>query len=770
MTSEDMPRKELSKKLADLHQCIARPPDAGDESQTHEDTHCGMESVFYSLFKHSIDFVHILDTSGTIFQTNPASVVKSGYSEEELIGKNLDDFLSPLSALKFREALPVLTTQKTIRSESEFICKDGSVLNFECSIISIPDKKNETAYFIVFQKDITYRKLTEAKLLENERKYRTIFELSPEAIVLLNSEGTVIEVNGRMFEWLGYKPEEAVGKNLMELPFLPAESKSTVAKNFAIRQQGIGIPIYEIDFVSKNGGKRLGRIFASVIVDAKGKTQFEMVVIYDITEQRMKEATIAEEKNRLSVTLECIADAFLATDIEGNILMFNRQAENITGWRMEEVRGKYMCDVLLFQDQEGKKICENLCPIFKSPFYSSENNPVFVKSYILAKDGRRIPIELSAAPIRDERGKASGLVQLFRDRTKQVELEHMKEEFVAAITHDLKSPLASMMGFAQLMEDPRYGEISEKKLEFLNHIRRSGDFLLDLIKNIVGVHRVETGLLNYIFEDFSFEEFLKDIKETFEPLANGAGIKLDFSCPEGVWIKADRSRIKQVFHNLIDNALRYTPKGGTISIKTAPSADQVEIEVADTGKGIPKSEQDKLFQKFVQVKGERRGTGLGLYIVKNLLQGHGSGITLWSEPGVGTRFSFSLPAGAIPPKITFRPGIILIVGGDAESADLAITVLKDDGHTVEWARGGLEALQKIPSFKPDLTIVHHLLPDLTVEEFLYALKSNPYAEKIITGILSPVSLPELKGQFDFYIPMPLDLNSLHGAVQKALAR
>jgi len=227
----------------------------------------------------------------------------------------------------------------------------------------------------------------------------------------------------------------------------------------------------------------------------------------------------------------------------------------------------------------------------------------------------------------------------------ELKLKKAREEFVAILTHDLKSPLSSIMAYSQLVADLRHGEISVKKQEFMQIIQRSCEIMLLMINNIVSASKLEEGRMDYNHEDFSLSELFTELTNTFIPLAEAGSISLELSCPPDVYAKGDRTKLRQVFYNLISNALRYTPDGGRIYAAAFPQEARISIEVSDTGRGIPENMLKAVFQKFVQAKGDRIGSGLGLYIVKSFLEGHGSGITVESSPDNGTRFLFTIPAG-----------------------------------------------------------------------------------------------------------------------------
>lgn len=230
-------------------------------------------------------------------------------------------------------------------------------------------------------------------------------------------------------------------------------------------------------------------------------------------------------------------------------------------------------------------------------------------------------------------------------QTLQNEMSRLREEFLAILIHDLKAPLTSILGISEFMIDLPENITQADGLNYLRDICRSGKFMLNIINNIIEVPTIEAGQLAFNFENFRLDTILKELDYTFKPLTDKLKIKLKFTCPENTWVYADINKIKEVFHNLLSNASKHTPPGGKISVCAEPKGEKIFITVADTGSGIPESEQDKIFQKFSRVKGERHGTGLGLYIVKNFLAGHNTDITFLSEPLLGTSFFFDLKKG-----------------------------------------------------------------------------------------------------------------------------
>lgn len=227
------------------------------------------------------------------------------------------------------------------------------------------------------------------------------------------------------------------------------------------------------------------------------------------------------------------------------------------------------------------------------------------------------------------------------------EKEAMKDEFLATIAHDLKNPITSILGYIYILSIADSGKVSSERIrEGTKIMKMSCNIMLDLIDNMIDSYRAEAGQLQLNFEDFSLNDLINEIRTTYDPEAQIHDISLRFSIPEGLSVRADRRMIRRVFYNLISNAFRYTPEKGSITISVVSGNERVEIEVKDTGSGISEADREKVFQKFSQEKGKRRGSsGLGLYLVKTLLKEHGSDIRLESEVNKGTSLFFSLPVG-----------------------------------------------------------------------------------------------------------------------------
>jgi len=230
------------------------------------------------------------------------------------------------------------------------------------------------------------------------------------------------------------------------------------------------------------------------------------------------------------------------------------------------------------------------------------------------------------------------------------ELEDLRSTFTSMLVHDLRAPLAVIKGYVDLLEVRSAGPLSDKQARYLKATREASERMMRLIGDILDLSKLEAGKLSIERQPVDVAQFVAEMAERFQPLAAQRAIHLEVRVPNGLRpVPADARRIEQVLMNLLSNALKFTPKGGAITLDVVDRKDHVDIAVADTGPGIPQEELPLLFEKFGQTSSAKSaagpGTGLGLVICRHLVEAHGGRIWVESEVGKGSRFVFSLPGG-----------------------------------------------------------------------------------------------------------------------------
>jgi signal transduction histidine kinase len=234
-------------------------------------------------------------------------------------------------------------------------------------------------------------------------------------------------------------------------------------------------------------------------------------------------------------------------------------------------------------------------------------------------------------------------------KTKELEIANKtKSEFLATMSHELRTPLNSIIGFSEILHDEIFGPLNEKQLRYSNNILTSGKHLLNLINDILDLSKIEAGKMELIYEDFLILSAINEVKILFTSIISKNNITINIVVDEKVsTIQADIRKFKQILSNLISNAIKFSPKGGTVTIEAKRVDNHVRISVTDTGIGISDEDQKKLFKSFVQIDSSNSrqfaGTGLGLALVKQFVEMHGGKVWVESEPDKGSTFIVTLP-------------------------------------------------------------------------------------------------------------------------------
>lgn len=250
-------------------------------------------------------------------------------------------------------------------------------------------------------------------------------------------------------------------------------------------------------------------------------------------------------------------------------------------------------------------------------------------------------------PVKDDEGKISGLVAMFTNATDRVQLQQQREDFVATLTHDLKTPVSATNRAVRFMLDGDFGAITDDQREVLETILQSNTTLYSLVQTLLDVYRFDSGVKELNKTKCNLSATITQLVTEIMPLAEDKGVELRATVPSSDReVFCDEEELRRVVQNLVDNSLKFTPTGGSIIVRMTQTAEQTEVCVEDTGKGIPAENMPKLFQRFWQAGSTGRyyaSTGLGLYLCRRILEAHGGKIWCTSTPGEGSKFTFSLP-------------------------------------------------------------------------------------------------------------------------------
>lgn len=351
---------------------------------------------------------------------------------------------------------------------------------------------------------------------------------------------------------------------------------------------------------------------------------------------------ITAEKRLLDAIIDNSADGVMILDQECRILVFNRALSNLTGWSPKEAIGRSCRAVLSLHDRQGRDICQEECPL--RGLAPDEN--LYVEGTLTREDGQVFTVGVTYTPLSNEEGLLLNIIANVNDITRFREAEEMKSTFVSIVSHELKTPVALIKGYAGTLrrEDAQWDE--ETVREGLTIIEEESDRLVRLIDNLLEASRIQASGLKLEKSYFNLPKLAKKVVDGFRVQTEEHEFRLDFH-PDFPLVYADQERLRQVLSNVVSNAVKYSPQGGTIRLGGRVDGHWATIYVADQGIGIPLGEQKHIFQRFYRVRSDlshtTQGAGLGLYLCQAIVEAHGGRIWVESAPGKGAIFAFTLP-------------------------------------------------------------------------------------------------------------------------------
>ena len=375
-------------------------------------------------------------------------------------------------------------------------------------------------------------------------------------------------------------------------------------------------------------------------------------VLEDVQEERSRAESLASELEKFKIALDGTSDHVVITDSNGIALYANAGLERITGFSPEEVLGKKVGTKELWGGKMSPEFYEGLwrtIKIEKKPFVGEITNK--------RKDGTPYQALSSISPIMNKHGVLEFFIGIERDITKEKEIDSAKTEFVSLASHQLRTPLSAINWYTEMLLSEDAGAITDMQREYLGEVSRGSRRMVELVNALLNVSRIELGTFAVQPEPTDVVELARDVINELKSKILEKKLHIEEAYVENLpKMMVDPKLTRIVFQNLLTNAVKYTPEEGKISISIAMSADETmfTIAVSDTGYGIPKEDQSRIFTKLFRASNIREketdGTGLGLYIIKSIVEHSGGTVTFESEEGKGTTFTLTLPVSGMRPQ------------------------------------------------------------------------------------------------------------------------
>lgn len=598
---------------------------------------------------------------------------------------------------------------------------------------------------------IAHRRATESREV-----FRVTLRSIGDAVITTDMKGRITYLNEVAESLTGWSHQEALGQPLERVFKIVNEVTRLPVENPAGRalREGVvvGLANHTV-LIKKDGSECPIDDSAAPIRNEQGHVSGCVLIFRDVTAQRLVEREKTNQLHTarlLAAIVESSNDAIISKSLDGFIQTWNAAAERLFGYTAEQAIGRHISLVIpLDRLAEEEEIIASLRAGQRIEHYETER---------LRSDGQRVEVSLTISPIKDVSGNVIGASKIARDITDRKRAEddlqrlaadlsdadRRKNEFLATLAHELRNPLAPMTNMLEVLK--RADGDTEILKRAQETIERQLGQMVRLVDDLLDLNRVTHDRLELRRSEVDLSSVIQQAVEVARPLIDAAGHNLTVDLPdEPIYLNADRARLAQMFGNLLNNSSKYTRPMGSISLTAKRIDNEVAVTVKDNGAGIPRDKLDSIFDMFMQVDRTtdraQGGLGIGLTLVKRLAEMHGGSIEAKSAgEGQGSEFVVRLPVLSKPSVVRHAPSVepepsprrrILIVDDNQDSADSLAMLLEITGNKTYMAHDGVEAIEAIERYHPEVVLLDIGLPKLDGHEVCRHVRQQSWGKDIV---------------------------------------
>ncbi len=766
----------FSKLEDNINQTIVKCEDITSKIHFEENLIASLKSLKQTILK-APQMICQVDLNGQILFVNETFTFTLGFSEEDLLNTTLYNLIEPDYFDKNVFELTAFSNKPSNEIELPIRTKWETPVTLQAVFIPVFDDVGNLLHISCY-----FTHLEEIKSKEKElHLYQSLVEASHDGIALVQ-DGRIIIANKTFANIFGYDTgEELLNKEILDLS--SNDDIIKVAEYFRLLEKKKDAPT-RFDFLGKKKDNTYLHTEISVGTFEVDKKTYIVLIARDITERIRAQKAIRESEEKYRNITENIDDFLFTFERIGFSLrpvFCTSSIQKICGYTQTDFLSDSKLFLKIIHPDDFKVLKPKLMSLLKSRIQLSGE----FEFRIINKQGNIVWVRTKLNLIRSGTGRIQKLFGLvsdvtFRKRAEEelrrstqnlIKLNETKDRFISIISHDLRTPFSSILGFTDLLEND--DELSEEeRKQYIRYIQEASRSMLSLVNSLLDWTRLQTGRIRFEPQKINITEIINDSISALRGSAIQKQIEIKSEISNDLLLFIDKSLIIQVFNNLISNAIKFTNPNGRIVISASPAENKrfIKFSVRDTGIGIQPEDLPKLFKVDSKFSTEgtagEKGSGLGLSLVKEIIEKHGGTIWVESKPGEGSDFQFTLPVASAN---------ILIVDDSKTDRLLYSKILKNitPEYDVDVASNGKEALEKIFVSPPALVITDHGMPVMNGYEFVKELKKTDIKGKPPVIVLSSdidrsIATDYHELGIEFVFQKPVNLSSFKQAVEKSL--
>jgi PAS domain S-box-containing protein len=740
--------------------------------------------------------IFMLDPAGSVANWNPGAQKLTQYTEAEITGKHFGIFYLPeLRGNKPAQELETALKHGRFEEEGWRLRKDGTRFWADVVLTPIYNEQKEHVGFAAIIRDLSVRREAEELLRQSEERAQLMISgVQDYAIFMLSPEGKIETWNLGAERLKGYRRDEIVGKHFSI--FYPENERATkppMELRVAIKEGR-----YEEEGwrIRKDGSRFWANVLITAVYDKNHVLRGFSKVTRDLSARREAQEKLRQSEERLHLLISGVKDyAFFMLSPAGIVETWNTGAHSLIGYRPDEIIGRHFS--IFFPSDKQDNPARELQLATAEGRYEEEG-------WRVRKDGTQFWANVVLTALKDENGTLRGFSKVTRDLTEsrkaeqqRIKLEHeriarveaeranrIKDEFLAVVSHELRTPLTPIIGWSKLLQSQR---VDAEQVKALKIIERNAQTQVKLIEDLLDISSIVSGKIKLNVHPVGLAQIIESSMDAVRPNAQAKKLKLQFVLEESVGpVLGDAVRFQQIFWNLLNNAVKFTPEGGSIVVRVCREEKFAQVAIKDSGEGIPVDYLPHVFERFSQLDSsitrKHGGLGIGLFVVRQLVELHKGKITVKSEgAGKGAEFIVELPLADKENGETAYPiaqidmtsntsligKSVLVVDDEDDARDFLAFALRRCGATVLTAASGADAMSLLKASQIDVLVSDIGMPGLDGYQLLHQIRKaglNLPALAVTAFARGEDAVRAIDAGFQRHLPKPVNPTELCAAV------